>query len=35
MVILVQALNMHGNSEGFSGLNPLSSIEMTVPWGKR
>lgn len=30
VVTLVQALNMHGNSEGFTGLYPLSSIEVVA-----
>lgn len=29
LVILIQALNMHGNNEGFNGLYPLSSTEAT------
>lgn len=33
VVILVESLNMHGNSDSFTGLCPLSSIEAAVPWG--
>lgn len=35
VVILVEALNMHGNSEGFTGLYPLSSIEAAAPLGEK
>lgn len=35
VVILVWALNMHGDSEGFTGLYPLSSIDEVAPRGKR
>ncbi len=35
MVILVEALNMHENSEGFAGLYPLSSTEAAAPWGEK
>lgn len=35
VVILVQALNMHGNIESFTGLCPLNSTKAVVPWWKR
>lgn len=35
VVILVQALNMHGNIKSFTGLCPLNSTKAVVPWWKR
>lgn len=35
VVILVQTLNMHGNSEGVTGLYSLSSIEEVALRGER
>lgn len=31
----VQALNMHGNIESFTGLCPLISTETVAPWRKK